>query len=268
MDNLTFALGFVPPALTFLAEVFNPVTESAIRRGTAATALDLARPNAHALSRQSEARPDLTDDGQKQDDIVRPLADDHPPPPLHDPQTFDRYEHARDIEVAIASTAHGVSKIASLVPTWISITAGLAAVLAEIIGVSSTAIVVVAWAAISGMAGMKYFAEVGYGEVVYTPDRASKLRAIIILVNLLVMEVVGWQWLSSQHPIDNPQTPKFMAGSSFINSDVLFPESDLRERIFSLREPLVPIFRIAPPKHAIIRHGHRRRAVSGFNRSR
>jgi hypothetical protein len=173
-------LGTVPPALVLLAEVLNPVSETAIRRQIITGSARLV------VRRQGNAT---------EDDI-----------------SFDK--DVENVAKLVARTAIGAVKVAMLIPTWIAVTAGLTAILMEVTP-SYYISAVSAWTALWAILGIKYFSIVDYEKIAnFTStlpllDRlrgAERLSLIIAVVNAVVIVAVLCTWWLTHNAPAHPQS--------------------------------------------------------------
>ena len=102
---------------------------------------------------------------------------------------------------AAAAIANGAVKIALLVPTWISVTSGLAAAFIDEIEISWLIGGIAIWTAISALFGLKYFSEKNYYEyALYVPKSRfglsgpTRVSLAIISINLAVILILLSAW--------------------------------------------------------------------------
>jgi hypothetical protein len=147
VDTATLILGALPPGIAILAEIFNPVSKAVIKTHYDKPARDLVP---------------------------------YPDPPDEEPDTPDaRYEQAKaryentvaDVSDAVAETASGAAEASALIPTWISFTAGAAAILINEIDRGIAIVLVIVWTLVWGLAGIKYFSALDYYRLAFHRHR-------------------------------------------------------------------------------------------------
>jgi hypothetical protein len=178
------------------------------------------------------------------------------------------------ISETIAGVATGAVRIASLIPTWISVTAGLSAILIEVIhNINVILGIVCIWVVFWGFIGIRFFAIVDYYNTAYlvlTPsfgsrmwERAPKLvrektteqllTIAIILANIIVIAVC-FAWYCSQpsytseRHVEQPDANRTVLLVSGLTSPI--PQSNknsifdisLNPQIQDLRRPLIIVF--------------------------
>jgi hypothetical protein len=190
MELKTFALGFIPPLLALTAELLNPISET-------------------TLSPQSE-----TTSARVVYDVGRP--------------TLEVAENTRSIADVITKTVIGAVEISALIPTWISATAGITAILIDTINPCLATAIVAIWAAFSAISGIKYFSSVNYyatgndkGTLTLC-RRLTKARCLswcLVGVNIIVIAfvvgVAGYQWVYEGK--ENKTTAAVLAPSSALS---------------------------------------------------
>ena len=171
-------MGSVPPLLAIIAEVFNPVSKEALRPVIEETARGLA---------VKPQRGEIVEIGKNkalintQDDIVR--------------ETERRADLIGDATSRIATAA---VEVAGVIPTWISITAGIVAVCVERVNPLTLSIATVIWIAVSSLFGMFYFSHIKYWNLGFLtgwklPFKSERLRRqerlslILVGANCLVI---------------------------------------------------------------------------------
>jgi hypothetical protein len=160
VDTKTFILGITPPAMAIAAELLNPVSSEVIRTQTSVT-----------VARQLARRQNTGNSAQ--DDI------------LYDTDVAN-------IAEAIAGVSEGTAEISALIPTWISVTAGLSAVLVELASNLLTIAVVAIWIAFWAMLGIKFFSTVKYYETAYIAR--SSLPVLRNFTGAAIAHEVGQLW--------------------------------------------------------------------------
>jgi hypothetical protein len=101
----------------------------------------------------------------------------------------------------IAATAVGTSEIAAIIPTWITVTVGLASVLVEILGPMWTLSAIIGWLSVWGFLALKFFISIDYfadvtGFRVFGLQQGRLLSLVIVVVNLLVILLILFVWHS------------------------------------------------------------------------
>jgi hypothetical protein len=161
--------------MAILAEVFNPISREVIRtQFMAGTARDLVPRAATA-----------------------------------DEEAHKTYEAAvGDVADVIANTSSATAEIAALIPTWISVTAGIGAVLIDRIHNENVILVIGGvWIFLSGMIGIKYFSTLRYYDTAHyrinitipivrtlIGDQAIRLGLILINLVVIIILVISWKY--------------------------------------------------------------------------
>jgi hypothetical protein len=253
VDWKILILGITPPILAILAEIFNPVSEHVIKeqvsgfRGPAWTITP--RPDVDEpppvpdKDTSAEILREITNLVSR--GVIRALLCAAMARRTMYTQKVARAEEAyqenvNNIAERIAEVSSGAVEVSGVIPTWISVTAAVSTILADLVGVLQTAVILLAWTLVSGLAGLKFFTTVNYYEMVAYLGKWSPriggftgkqvLSGLLILANIVVIVFVSVVASHSSEPVSNLKTER-----NFLAEDgVPFPDAELNTRIQAL----------------------------------
>lgn len=251
MDLLTLILGVTPPAMAILAEFANPISPETI-----ATQLSAPRGAARELAVRPVPEPPGPE-GSLPAAVVNEIVQEIATPAAREivrshltaaaarraayPAAVKAAQEAYDgavesIARTTAEVAAASARVAGIVPTWISITAGFAAVLIEMTHDPAVILAAVAvWIVISGFFAVKFFATLNYYATFYLAvlgpridEQGSRaplyfrvlpnflrrktkegwITLMIVVVNLVVLVAVGIVYYVTRPAASAPRPAK------------------------------------------------------------
>jgi hypothetical protein len=169
VDLATLILGVTPPAMAILAELGNPVSRNVIQQQMAG-----------------------------QYGIARELAQ------KQNVEQQDYEANVNTISETIGGIAAGTSRLGAVIPTWIAFTAGMAAVLVEVIVNKYVVVLIIcAWITLCGFGALRYFSTLNYYNFAYVVmtgqpfgGRTTEhlMSRGIIVCNILIIFAVLVTW--------------------------------------------------------------------------